>query len=76
MLLWISCYIPLIPRNCSYCIQQWTNTDQDPAMLQYGTIMSFQLVISRREEGLPKSPKAFFPNPPWVNLVYAMFHSY
>lgn len=45
-------------------------------MLQYGTIVSFQLVKSRREEGLLKSPKAFFPNPPRVNSVYAMFHSY
>lgn len=77
MFLWISYYVPTILHSW-YCIQQWTNIDQDPAMFQCGNIMSFQLVKSRREEGLLKSPKAFFPffpNPPWVNSVYAMFHS-
>lgn len=58
MLLWISDYISTTFCRCKYCIQQCINVDQDPALLQYGTIMSFQLVKSRREEGLLKRPKA------------------
>lgn len=76
MLFWISYYIPIIPCSCRHCILQWTNIDQNPAMFQCGAIMSFQFVKSRREEGLLKSPKAFFLNPPWVNSVYETFHSY
>lgn len=76
MLLWISYCIPIIPHICRYCIQQWKNIDQDLLVLQHGAVLSFQLVKSRREEGVLKSPKAFFPNPPWVNSVYAMFLSY